>query len=156
VSVRRILIAAAVVLVTVGGVTGTAWTEVPSHEREINKDLAITIPAEGECPFLPGAATIDLVFNEQLHLTLTSDTFHFTDTLSGTFTLRDAHGNALSTGHLVSTSSGQFRGLAGLASTEIIKVNGVTADGSRVNQRVLSHTTVTPDGTVRDFHQVSC
>jgi hypothetical protein len=44
-----------------------------------------------------------------------------------------------------------------LALTDVIKANGVTADGSRVNIRLLSHPTVTPDGEpVRDFQQVSC
>jgi hypothetical protein len=44
-----------------------------------------------------------------------------------------------------------------VAFTEVMKANGVTADGSRVNMRLLSHLTVTPDGEpVREFAQVSC
>jgi hypothetical protein len=43
------------------------------------------------------------------------------------------------------------------AFTEVMKANGVTADGSRVNMRLLSHLTVTPDGEpVREFAQASC
>jgi hypothetical protein len=152
---RRILVAAAV-LAAVGGVSGTAWAEVPTHERSITKDVMITIPPLAECP-APNAASIDLVFNEQFHLTTTSDTFHLTDTLSGTVTTRDANGNAIATGHFVSRSSAQGPGFPVLATTDIIKANGVTADGSRVNIRLLSHLTVTPDGSpVRDFQQVNC
>jgi hypothetical protein len=152
---RRILVSVAV-LAVVGGVTGTAWAEVPGHDRSITKDVAITVPPLAECP-AAGAASIDLVFNEQFHLTFTSETFHLTDTLTGTFTTRDTNGNAIATGHFVSRSSAQGPGFPVLATTDIIKANGVTADGSRVNIRVLSHLTVTPDGSpVRDFQQVNC
>jgi hypothetical protein len=152
---RRILISAAV-LAAVGGATGTAWAEVPSHDRSITKDVTITIPPLAECA-AAGAASIDLVFNEQFHVNTTSDTFHLTDTLSGTFTTRDANDNAIATGHFVSVTSLQQPGEPVVATTDIIKATGVTADGSRVNIRLLSHLTITPDGSpVRDFQQVSC
>jgi hypothetical protein len=117
----------------------------------------VTIPPLAECPGAPNAAAIDLVFHEQFHGVFTADTFHVTDTLNGTFTTRDAAGNAIASGHFVSRTSQQGPGDPVLAVTEIIKASGVTVDGSRVNIRILSHLTVTPDGTpVRDFQQVSC
>lgn len=152
---RRILVAAAV-LAVVGGAGATVWAEVPSHDRSITKDVAIAIPPLAERP-ANGAASIDLVFNEQFHVNTTSDTFHLTDTLSGTFTSRDANGKAIATGHFVSRTSLQQPGEPVVATTDIIKANGVTADGTRVNIRLLSHLTITPDGSpVRDFQQVSC
>jgi hypothetical protein len=152
---RRILVFAAV-LAVVGGGTGTAWAEVPVHERSITKDVAITVPPLAECP-AAGAVSVGLVFNEQYHATFTSETFHVTDTLNGTFTTRDTNGNAIATGHFVSRSSAQGPGFPVLALTDITKANGATADGSRVNIRLLSHLTVTPDGSpVRDFQQISC
>jgi len=127
------------------------------HDVSVTKDNTVTIPPLAECPGDPNAATIDLVFHEQFHGVFTADTFHVTDALNGTFTTRDGAGNAIASGRFVSRTSQQGPGDPVLAVTEIIKASGVTVDGSRVNIRILSHLTVTPDGTpVRDFQQVSC
>ena len=153
---RRILVAAAV-LAAVGAVTGTASAAgPPDHDMFVTKDNAITIAPLSECS-ATGAASIDLVFHEQFHGTFTDESFHITDTLSGSFTTRDLAGDAIATGHFVSRSSQQGPGFPVLAVTDIIKATGVTSDGSRVNIRILSHLTITPDGTpVSDFQQVSC
>jgi hypothetical protein len=121
----------------------------------VTKDNAITIPTLSECP--GDGATIDLAYSEQFHGTFTAETFHVTDTLTGSFTTRNVDGDAIATGHFISRSSQQGPGDPVLALTSVIKANGVTSDGSRVNIRILSHLTVTPDGNlVRDFEQVDC
>jgi hypothetical protein len=153
---RRILMVAAV-LVAVGAMSETSWAAGPPvHDMSVTKDNALTIPPLPECP-ANGAVSIDLVFHEQFHGTFTDETFHITDTLTGSFRTSDVQGNAIATGHFVSTSSRQGPGFPVLAITEIVKANGVTADATRVNIRILSHLTVTPDGNpVRDFQQISC
>jgi len=154
---RRILVAAALVA-AIGGMTETSWAAGPPvHEMSVTKDNEVTIATLPECPAAPDAASIDLVYKEQFHGTFTAETFHITDTLTGSFTTRDADGNAIATGHFVSRSSQQGPGFPTLVLTDIIKANGVTSDGSRVNIRILSHLTITPDGTpVRDFGKVNC
>jgi hypothetical protein len=153
---RRILVVAAA-LVAVGGVSATSWAAgPPDHEMSVTKDNAVTIPPLAECP-ANDAVSIDLVFHEQFHGIFTDETFHVTDTLTGSFTTRDVAGSAIATGHFVSRSSQQGPGFPVLALTDVIKANGVTVDGSRVNIRILSHLTITPDGTpVREFQQISC
>jgi hypothetical protein len=153
---RRILVAAAV-LAAVGGVSGTSWAAgPPDHDMSVTRDNTITIAPLSECP-ANGAASIVLVFHEQFHGTFTDETFHITDTLTGSFTTRDANGDVIATGHFVNRSSQQGPGFPVLATTDIIKANGVTTDGSRVNIRILSHLTITPAGEpVRDFQQISC
>ena len=122
----------------------------------VTKDNTLTIPTLSECPANNGVS-IDLVYHEQFHGTFTDETFHVTDTLSGSFTTRDLDGNAIATGHFVSRSSQQGPGFPLFASTDVIKANGVASDGSRVNIRILSHLTITANGSpVRDFQQVNC
>ena len=152
---RRLLIAVAV-LAAAGGTAGTTWAAgPPEHDMSVTKDNTVTIPTLSECP--GDGASIDLAFSEQFHGTFTDETFHVTDTLTGSFTTRDLDGNAIATGHFVSQSSQQGPGAPVLAATSVIKANGVTSDGTRVNIRILSHLTVTPDGNpVRDFQQVAC
>src|SRR5262245_49826921 len=154
---RRILVAATA-LAVLGGVSGTAAAAGPPvHDVSVTKDNTLTIPPLAQCPGDPNAASIDLVFHEQFHGIFTGETFHITDTLNGTFTTRDSAGTAIAAGHFVSRTSQQGPGFPVLAATDIIKANGVTVDGSRINIRILSHLTIRPDGTpIRDFQQVSC
>src|SRR5262245_26131468 len=156
-AIMRRILATVAVLSAFGAMSSTSWAAgPPEHDFSVTKDNTVTIPPLAECP-ANGAASVDLVFHEQFHATFTDGTFHVTDTLTGSFTSRDAAGNAIATGHFVSRSSQQGPGDPVLAITEVIKANGVTTDGSRVNIRLLSHLTVTPDGEpVRDFAQVSC
>src|SRR4051794_1357147 len=100
---RRVLITGAATMFSLALVAMPAHAEPPVHDSFVAQDVAVTVPPPAECP--GPASTIDIVFNEQLHSIFTDETFHFTDTLSGTWVSRDADGAMIASGHFVSRTS---------------------------------------------------
>jgi hypothetical protein len=153
---RRVFVAA-IAAVAVGAMPAISHAAgPPGHDRFVAKDVMLTIPPLSGCP-VADAAWIDLVYNEQFHAIFTDESWHSTSTLAGTFTTRDASGDAIATGHFVSRSSQQFPGFPVVAITEVIKASGTTVDGERVNIRLLTHLTVNGQNeVVREFEQANC
>jgi hypothetical protein len=128
----------------------------PQHDSSVTKNIAVTIPPLAQCP-ANGATSIDLVFSEQFHVVFTDSTFHFTNTQTGTFTVRGSGGEALASGHFVNTVHDQGPGFPTEAFTSVINAVGRTSDGSLTSVHILNHFTVTPNGVVASgFEQISC
>ena len=119
--------------------------------------MAVTIDASTvPCPE-PDAATIDLAFHEVLHLVLTATTFHFNDSMAGTFISHDALGAVVATGRFSNKVSDQGPGFPREAFTAILTVRGTTVSGAPVFIRLRQHVTILPDGTPSsDFVTLSC
>jgi hypothetical protein len=145
-----VMVAAVVCLVTPAGAAP------PEHFSSVTKNIAVTIPPLDQCP-TNGATSIDLVFSEQFHNVFTDSTFHFTNTQTGTFTVRGGGGEALASGHFVNTVHDQGPGFPTEAFTSVINAVGTASDGSLTSVHILNHFTVTPTGVVAsEFEQVSC
>jgi len=151
---RRIFLLVAMIAGVVG-ISAPAWAEPPTHEVSVTKNNTLTAPPLAQCP--GNAVSIDLVFTESFHLIFTDATFHFSDTLTGTFTSRGSGGEALVTGHFVSTTHDQGPGFPTETFTSVIIASGAASDGSHNVVRILQHFTITPDGQpVVAFERVDC
>ena len=152
---RRILLLIAM-LAGIVGVSTPAWAEPPTHFASVTKNNTLTIPPLPQC--MPENATsIDLVYAESFHATFTATSFHSSDTLTGTFTIRGPGGEALVTGHFVNTTHDQGPGFPREAFTSVINAIGTASDGSHTTVHILQHLTVTPDGQpVVAFERVNC
>jgi hypothetical protein len=136
-------------------VAAPASAEPPVHDSFVVKDVAITVPPPTDCP--GPATTIDIVFNQQSHVIFTEDSFHVSDTMSGTWVSRDAGGAMLASGHFVTRTSTQGPGFPTLVDTTLLIATGTTVDGDQVLVHVLRHLTITPSGdVVSEFEQISC
>jgi hypothetical protein len=130
----------------------------PTHVRDVERDVAVTIPPLAECPGDGNAASIDLLFTDIFHLIFTDTTFHVTETQTGTFVVRSASGEALATGHFATTSSeqGPTDRFTHTFTSNVI-ATGRATDGTRVQIHLTQHFTVTPDGDVTvDRTTASC
>jgi hypothetical protein len=121
----------------------------PTHVRDVQRDVAVTIPPLTECPGDPNAASIDLLFTDVFHLIFTDTTFHVTETQTGTFVVRSASGEALASGHFTTTNSeqGPTDRFTHTFTSNVI-ATGQAADGTRVHIHLTEHFTVTPAGDV--------
>src|SRR5438067_1247502 len=152
---RRILLLTAM-FAGIVGVSMPAWAEPSTHVASVTRNNTLTIPPLPQCP-LGNATSIDLVYTESFHLTSTATSFHFSDTLTGTFTTRGSGGEALITGHFVNTTHDQGPGFPREAFTSVINATGTASDGSHTTVHLLQHFTVTPDGQpVVVFERVNC
>jgi hypothetical protein len=155
---RRILFTTAI-LTAVICMVAPAGAAPPQHDSSVTKNIAVTIPPLDQCP-TNGATSIDLVFSEQLHLVFTDNpggTFHFTNTQTGTFTVRGSGDEALATGHFVNTVHDQGPGFPTEAFTSVINAVGKSSDGSLTSIHISNHFTITPNGVVAsEFEQISC
>jgi hypothetical protein len=152
---RRSLIAGVATVLSLAAVATPVRAEPPVHDSFVAKDVAITVPPPPECP--GSASTLDIVFNEQFHLIFTDDTFHLTDTLTGTWVSRDAGGAMLASGHFVLRTSEQGTGFPKFVQTSLLNATGRTVDGDRVRVHVLGHLTITPSGDPSvEFQRISC
>jgi hypothetical protein len=150
---RRLLLLIAM-LAGVVSVATPAWAEPPTHVMNVTKNITQTVPPLLQCP---AGTSVDLVFTESFHLIFTDTTFHFSDTLTGTFTTRGPNGEALSTGHVVATTHDEGPGFPTEAFTSVITAVGTTSDGSHNVVHILEHLTVTPAGEpVVAFERVDC
>jgi len=148
-SMRRSLIAALASLVLVGLAT-PAQAAPPEHDTLILKDVQETVPSPTGCP-APTPA-VDIVYNLQIHAVFTDETFHFTQTLTGTWS--NAVGAA---GHFVSRTSQQAPGFPVYAETSLLNVSGVTATGERLQFKLRFHVTVNANDEVTAFFEnASC
>jgi len=144
------------VATTVLAGVASADASPPTHQKIVEKDVAITIPPLAECP-AGDAASIDLVFHDVLHETLTDTTFHFTETQTGTFVTRSASGATLNSGHFTSTFSHQGPGAPTEVLTSNVNATGRATDGTRVRIHLIQHFTITPNGDVTvEFMSADC
>jgi hypothetical protein len=152
--------------ITVAGLVAVAATLVtgfasagaspPTHEKVVEKDVAVTIDPLTQCP-AGDAVAIDLVFHDVLTGRFTDATFHVNETLTGTFVARSASGAALSSGHFTSTSSNQGPGFPTLVVTNVINVNGHATDGTHLHFHIIEHLTITANGDITsEFMTASC
>ena len=148
-ALRRITIAAMAATVVTGiAGSGPAHASPPTHEKSVVKDVAVTIPPLAECPGAPGATSIDLLFTDIFHSIFTDESFHVGGTQTGTFVVRSGIGEALASGHFVTTFSDQGPGFPTQAFTDNVVAIGRAADGTRVRIHLTQHFTVTPNGDV--------
>ena len=155
---RRILFLVAALVVT-GGLALPAGAAPPTHERSIDKDVSINVPLVAECPAAPGASSIDITFNAQFHGVFNEqrDTFHTTLTNTGDFTVVDAAGGTLASGHFVSHTSEQGPGFPILTVTDMLKATGKTVEGDLINIHLQFHLTFTAnDETAVVIDNISC
>jgi hypothetical protein len=152
---RRVLITGAATVLSLAIVATPAHAEPPVHNSFVAKDVSATVPPPAECPGT--ATTIDIVYNEQFHAIFTAETFHVTDTLTGTWVSRDAGGAMLASGHFVTRLSDQGPGFPTFVHTDLLNATGKTVDGDPVRVHVLRHLTITPSGeTSTEFERISC
>jgi hypothetical protein len=82
---------------------------------------------------------------------------HFSNTQTGTFTVRGATGEALVTGHFVNTIHDQGPGARTEALTSVINATGKTTDSALTSVHILNHVTITPAGHVMsEFENIGC
>ncbi|HEY7068459.1 MAG TPA: hypothetical protein VH479_00015 [Acidimicrobiales bacterium] len=137
------------------GVTSAAASP-PTHEKVVEKDVAVTIPPLAECP-AGDATSIDLVFHDVLHQIFTDTSFHFTEVQTGTFVTRSASGAALNSGHFTSTFSFQGPREPTQTFTNNINAEGRASDGTHVRIKIIEHGTANANGDVTvDFMRASC
>jgi len=146
---RRSLIAVLASLVFVGLAT-PAHAAPPEHDSLILKDVHETIPPPSDCPG-PNVA-VDIAYNLQVHATFTDETFHFTQTITGTWS------NSLGAGgHFVSQISEQAPAFPVYTQTSQLNVSGVTATGERIKTKLLFHVTINANDEMTSFFEnVSC
>jgi len=146
---RRSLIAALASLVFVGLAT-PAHAAPPEHDSLILKDVHETVPAPTGCP-APTPA-VDIVYNMQFHAIFTDETFHVTQTLTGTWS------NAIgASGQFVSRTSQQAPGFPVYAETSLLNVSGVSATGERIKIELRFHVTINANDEVTSFFEnASC
>ena len=153
---RRMLMLIAVVVGLVA-VSTTAWAEPPAvHVSDVTKDISLPgVPTLAQCP--GGATTLDLTFKESFHLLLTSTSFHFNDSQTGTFIGRGPSNEVVSTGHFVNLSNRQGPGFPKETFTSVINATGTTTDGSHIQIHILEHLNITPSGDpIVAFERVNC
>jgi len=148
-SLRRSLVAALASLVLVG-LAAPAHAAAPEHDSLILKDVHETVPAPAGCP--GPTADVDIVYNLQFHAIFTDETFHFTQTLTGTWS------NSLGAGgQFVSRTSQQAPAFPVYAETTLLNVSGVTTTGERIKIKLRFHVTINANDEVTSFFEsASC
>jgi hypothetical protein len=119
--------------------------ERPLVVRDLQRDVALTIPPLSECPSGEVAA-LDIELQLNLHLVETSSTYHFVLTQVGTFVQRSATGEVLGSGRFTTQDVDQGPGFPTQTLTIRTQATGRTVDGDPIRVHLSTHATVTPSG----------
>lgn len=136
-------------LAGIGLTVDIAHAEPPGHSQVIAKDVVSVLPPLEQCP--GDGTALTLVYNYQEHWTYSSDTFHLTWTMAGTW--QTAAGGS---GHFVSNSTQTAPGFPIYIESDNINATGTAPDGTRLNLHIQTHVTINANGEVTSSFDRFC